>query len=112
MYQAARDLDEDTLARRRKVHGHDHPWTLITASNLASDLRRLGDVEAARDLDTDTLARRRRVLGDDHPRTLASASNLAKDLEQLGHHHAAAALRAEVRHRRPGQGEATQVNRP
>ena len=66
----------------------------------------------ARDLDADTLARRRRVLGDDHPQTLASARNLAEDLEQLGDHQAAAALRAEVRHRRRGQGEAAQVNRP
>ena len=27
-YQAARDLDEDTLARRRRVLGEDHPDTL------------------------------------------------------------------------------------
>jgi hypothetical protein len=66
----ARELDEDTLARRRRVHSHDHLWTLITASNLA------------------------------------------KDLEQLGDHQAAAALRAEAKHRRRGQGEAAQVNRP
>ena len=102
----ARDLDEDTLARRRRVHGDDNPWTLITASNLAFDLRRLGEAEAARDLDADTLARRRRVLGDDHPQTLNSASNLAKDLERLGDHHAADALRTEVKHRRSGPGEA------
>ena len=76
------------------------------------DLRGCGEAEAARDLDTDTLARRRRVLGDDHPKTLASASNLAKDLEQLGDHQAAAALRAEVTHRRRGQGEAAQANQP
>jgi hypothetical protein len=106
MYQTARELDEDTLARRRRVHGEDHPWTLITASNLAFDLRRLGEVETARDLDADTLARLRRVLGDDHPRTLTSSSNLAGDMERLGDQHAAAALRAEVRHRRSGQGEA------
>jgi hypothetical protein len=77
---------------------------------LADDLRQLGEAEAARDLDTDTLARRRRVLGDDHPQTLNSASNLATDLEQLGDHHAAGALRAEVRHRRSGQGEAAPDN--
>jgi hypothetical protein len=106
MHQAARDLDADTLARRRRVHGDDHPWTLITASNLAFDLRRLGEAQAARDLDADTHARRRRVLGDQHPQTLNSARNLADDLEQLGDHNAADALRAEVRHRRSGQGEA------
>jgi hypothetical protein len=38
IYQAARELDEDTLARKRRVLGEDHPSTLTTASNLANDL--------------------------------------------------------------------------
>ena len=105
-------MDADTLARRRRVLGDDHAQTLASALNLASDLRRLGEVEAARALDADTLARLRRVLGDDHPRTLTSASNLAVDLERLGDQHAAAELRAEVRHRRSRQGEATPDNGP
>ena len=41
-YQAARELDEDTLARRRQVLGENHPDTLASASNLALDLRALG----------------------------------------------------------------------
>ena len=72
-YAAARELDEDTLARRRRVLGEDHPGTLDSANNLALDLRVLGEVQAARELNEDTLARRRRVLGDDHPDTLTSA---------------------------------------
>ena len=40
--QAARELDEDTLARRRRVLGEDHPNTLAAASNLANDLRVAG----------------------------------------------------------------------
>ena len=67
--QAARDLDQDTLDRRRRVLGQDHPDTLTAAHNLATDLRELGEVQAARDLDQDTLDRRRRVLGQDHPDT-------------------------------------------
>ncbi len=82
--QAARDLDQDTLARRRQVLGEDHPNTLNSASNLAVDLRDLGEHQAARDLDQDTLARYRRVLGEDHPDTLTSANNLAADLRALG----------------------------
>jgi hypothetical protein len=77
-------LDEDTLARRRRVLGEDHSGTLTSASNLANDLRELGEYQAARVLDEDTLARCRRVLGDDHPDTLASAGNLADDLRALG----------------------------
>ncbi len=58
-YEAARQLDEDTLARRRRVLGEDHPATLISASNLAADLRALGQHEAAHQLDKDTETRRR-----------------------------------------------------
>jgi hypothetical protein len=87
--QAARDLDEDTLARRRRVLGDNHPCTLDSACNLAADLRALGETQAARDLDEDTLARRRRVLGDNHPCTLDSACNLAADLRALGETQAA-----------------------
>jgi len=41
--QAARELDEDTLARRRRILGSDHPLTLRSADNLAADLRALGE---------------------------------------------------------------------
>ena len=64
-------LDEDTLARRRRVLGEDHPDTLATASGLAISLRVVGERQAGRELEEDTLARRRRVLGEDNPDTLA-----------------------------------------
>ena len=38
-YAEARELDEDTLARRRRVLGEDHPDTLTSANNLGNDLR-------------------------------------------------------------------------
>jgi hypothetical protein len=41
--QAARDLEQDALNRRRRVLGEDHPDTNRSASNLASDLRALGE---------------------------------------------------------------------
>src|SRR5439155_1091068 len=62
-YADARDLDQDTLARRRRVLGENHPHTLISAGSLAIALRDVGEMQAARDLDQDTLERRRRVLG-------------------------------------------------
>jgi hypothetical protein len=82
-YADARDLDENSLARERRLRGDDHPNTLHSANSLAFELRKLGEVQAARDLDQDTLERRRRVLGDDHPDTLASASDLANDMRKL-----------------------------
>ena len=81
-HQAARELAEDTLARRRRVLGEDHPDTLTTASGLAISLRVVGERQAGRELEEDTLARRRRVLGEDHPDTLASADNLAFSLKR------------------------------
>jgi hypothetical protein len=39
--EAARDLDQDTLDRKRRVLGEDHPDTLSSANNLAEDLRAL-----------------------------------------------------------------------
>ena len=101
-YADARDRDQDTLDRRRRVLGADHRQTLISANGLAVDLRALGEVKAARDLDRDTLDRRRRVLGADHPSTLISASNLAIDLRLLGEVKAARDLDQDTldRHRR------------
>ncbi|HEV3256602.1 MAG TPA: tetratricopeptide repeat protein, partial [Gemmataceae bacterium] len=65
---------EDTLARRRRVLGEDHPDTLTSAFILASALFELGEYQAAKELNEDILARRRRVLGEDHPDTGASAA--------------------------------------
>ncbi len=43
--QAARDLDQDILDRRRRVLGENHPDTLSSANNLAIDLHDLGEVD-------------------------------------------------------------------
>jgi hypothetical protein len=42
--QAARELNEDTLNRRRRVLDQDHPDTQRSARNLEADLRSLGEV--------------------------------------------------------------------
>jgi len=38
-------MDQDTLARRRRVLGEDHPDTLNSAKNLAADLRALSEAD-------------------------------------------------------------------
>ncbi|WP_235487892.1 tetratricopeptide repeat protein, partial [Frankia sp. AvcI1] len=73
----ARVLDKDTLDRRRRVLGEDHPHTLASAFNLAVRLAALGDPQRARDLAEDTLRRWRRVLGEEHPDTRQTARLLA-----------------------------------
>jgi hypothetical protein len=50
-HEQARELDEDTLTRRRRVLGDDHPDTLRTAHNLAADLRALGQHRQADQLE-------------------------------------------------------------
>jgi hypothetical protein len=47
---AARDLDQDTLDRSRRLFGDDHSHTLALANNLAGDLHMLGQYAAARDM--------------------------------------------------------------
>ena len=46
-------LDEDTLARRRRVLGEDHPDTLAAAFQLVGALTGLGEYHAARELNED-----------------------------------------------------------
>ena len=91
--------DEDTLARRRRVLGEDHPDTLASADNLAFSLQGVRG-HAARELGEDTLARRRRVLGEDHPDTLTSADNLVMILGRVGEHRAARELAEDTLARR------------
>ena len=79
----ARALDEDTLARRRRVLGEDHPDTLHSTNNLAIRLAALGEHAQARTLAEDTLARSRRVAGEDHAAT-RKAVEIVEWLERLG----------------------------
>ena len=81
--ERARELDEDTLDRSRRVLGADHPDTLATAHNLGNDLRGLGNSSRPAN-STRTPATGCAVLGEDHHDTLGSASNLALDLHGLG----------------------------
>ena len=105
--QAARELDQDTLARRRRVLGEDHPETLRSASHLAMVLDELGEAQAARDLAQDNLDRCRRVLGEDHPDTLDSLNNLGVHVRLRGELQAARDLhqgRPRTQAPRPGPG--------
>jgi hypothetical protein len=72
------------MERRSSVLGEDHPDTLSSTSNLASDLRKLGEIEAARALTGMTLERQRLVLGENHPDTRQSARLVEQDTQALG----------------------------
>ena len=78
-------IHRETLEVRRRVLGPEHRDTLVSASNLASVLRRRGGgggrrlelLEEAVRIQRETLQLRQSILGNEHPDSLASASNLA-----------------------------------
>jgi tetratricopeptide (TPR) repeat protein len=80
----ARELHEQALAIRRRLYEGDHPDIAASLSNLADDLRDLGELNQARELHEQALAIRRRLYEGDHPDIAASLSNLADDLRDLG----------------------------
>jgi hypothetical protein len=77
-------MQEDVLARRRRILGEDHPDTITAAGNLAATLWALGDYPGACTIEEDVLARRRRIQGEDHPDTITAAASLAATLWALG----------------------------
>lgn len=77
-------MNEDALARLEATLGRDHHYSLTIATNLASDLAVLGEVEAAIRLERGTLRRLTSILGERHPMTLSCAANLAADLYATG----------------------------
>ena len=66
-----------TLARREKVLGPEHPDTLESINNLASVLNSQGKYEEAEAMHRQTLAGCEKVLGHEHPDTLTSVYYLA-----------------------------------
>ena len=81
---AARALQEQVLATRRRLLGPDHSSTLTSMNNLSETLRNQGDLASACVLQEQVLEASRRVLGADHPNTLTSMGNLAGTLWNQG----------------------------
>ncbi len=77
-------MNRQTLARREKVLGAEHPDTLASMNNLAGVLDSQGKYEEAESMNRQTLARREKVLGEEHPNTLTSMNNLALVLDSQG----------------------------
>ena len=77
IYSEAEAVNDDTLARRRRILGDDHPDTLALVNYSAIDMMELSEFKQARQLIEENLARCRRVLGEDHPITLALSRQLA-----------------------------------
>jgi tetratricopeptide (TPR) repeat protein len=76
-FRRARELDEDVLARQRRVLGLRHPRTLMTARSYAADLRRVGDFEGALLEDSATWQAFIQTMGKEHPLAIIASGNLA-----------------------------------
>ena len=82
-YPEAMDLFRETLGRRARVLGPEHPDTLRSRGSLGNCYHAMGDYETAAGMHRQTLADRERVLGPDHPSSQASRNNLAKAEQAL-----------------------------
>lgn len=85
-YVRAYELDQDVMERQQNspTLGPTHPHTLITAGNLAADLRAMGRFRDALELDRRTYEQAPAPWGEEHPRTLMIAHNLAIDYRLNG----------------------------
>ncbi|MEU5975278.1 FxSxx-COOH system tetratricopeptide repeat protein [Streptomyces sp. NPDC047315] len=99
-YVEAKDLDEVTLERQRKVLGPTHPHTYMTTSGLAMDLGTLGQYARAMELATEAHEGFSQIFHESHPRTLAAANNLALNLRMVGQYARARELDQDVFDRR------------
>lgn len=72
------------LADCERNLGADHPYSLITRSNLAEAYRKVGRTKEAIELHKRTLADRERILGANHPDTLDSRNKLNATYQTSG----------------------------
>ena len=76
--------------------GSDHPDTLISRNDLASQLGELGQHAEAAVMHREVLAIQLYMLGAEHPDTLRSRNSMTFQLGKLGRHAEAAAMHHEV----------------
>jgi tetratricopeptide (TPR) repeat protein/cellulose biosynthesis protein BcsQ len=83
---------EQVVRERELMLGADHPDTITTRYNVATQLAELGRYNDALKVGTQVLADRERILGRDHANTLAARNNVARFLRTLGRYDDALAL--------------------
>ena len=83
-YDRALPLYEECLAKRKRVLGDHHPFTLTSLNNLAALFKSKGEYDRALPLYEECLAKSKRVLGDEHPDTKNTQSGRDACARQLG----------------------------
>src|SRR5216684_1023813 len=82
LYPRAQALQQQSMEIRQRVLGPEHPDTLTSMNDLATDLDDSGHYAEAEKLEREALDISRRVLGPEHPDTLMLMSNLGNTLWQ------------------------------
>jgi tetratricopeptide (TPR) repeat protein len=77
-------LQEQVVEASRRVHGEEHPDTLMAMRDLAKMMWDVGDLAEAKPLEEQVLETSRRVLGEEHPDTLTAMYGLAEILQAQG----------------------------
>eukprot|EP00729_Bicosta_minor_P020864 gene20864-biopygen21311 len=83
-YSEAEIIYRKVLALKQRLYGAEHPYTLVTAHNLACGFFQQHKFEEAIQLYTSTLRSRQSVLGMEHRDTLGTKSDLANALKANG----------------------------
>lgn len=83
-YQPAVHMQRDLLRDSVRIHGTDHPVTMLTAGNLALALSRNDELDAAVAIQRELLCARIRTDGSTHLSTLIVKGNLATTLMRQG----------------------------
>lgn len=94
--KTAAEQFEAALALSVKHNGPDHPDTLVSMSNLATQYSSIGRIAEATDLRERTLKLQRAKLGPEHRATLATMNNLANSYDDQGRQSEAIALWEEA----------------
>ncbi|WP_344266910.1 tetratricopeptide repeat protein [Actinomadura napierensis] len=83
-HRAGLELQRLSAAASERVHGPEHPRTLLARGNLAYATGAAGDAAGARDMYAALLPVRARVLGAEHPSVLVTRGNLARWTGEAG----------------------------
>ena len=78
--EKALSMERDVYSGRLKLHGEEHPQTLLAANNYAISLKHLKRFEEARSVTRKMIPVARRVLGESNDVTLKMRQNYAQSL--------------------------------
>src|SRR5882724_9466189 len=71
-WKEAQELQVLVVETMKRMHGEEHPCSLVSVANLASTYRNLGQLKEAEELQVLVMEMTKRVLGEEHPHSLTS----------------------------------------